>query len=54
MIYSRCRHLAIERAKPAPTDTQSAGIKPFMAAHPSALMQDVLRLSPVLQMRMKS
>jgi len=55
MTYSRCRHLAIEQAKPVLTNTQlAAGIEPLPGAHPFASFQDFLHLSPVLKIRMRS
>jgi hypothetical protein len=43
MTYSRYRHLAIERAKPAPTDTQLAAIETLLGANLPASFPDFLR-----------
>lgn len=45
MTYSRYRHLAIERAKPAPTDTQLATIEALLGARLPVSFQDFLRVA---------
>jgi SMI1 / KNR4 family (SUKH-1) len=45
MTYSRYRHLAIERAKPAPTDTQLAAIENLLGARLPASFRDFLRVA---------
>jgi hypothetical protein len=45
MTYSRYRHLAIERARPAPTDTQLAAIENLLGARLPASFRDFLRVA---------
>ena len=45
MIYSRYRHLAIEGAKPAPTDSQLAAIETLLGARLPASFRDFLRVA---------
>jgi SMI1 / KNR4 family (SUKH-1) len=45
MTYARYRHLAIERAKPAPTDTQLAAIENLLGARLPASFRDFLRVA---------
>ena len=45
MTYSRYRHLAIKRAKPAPTDTQLTAIETLLDAHLPASFRDFLRVA---------
>jgi hypothetical protein len=45
MTYSRYRHFAIERAKPAPTDTQLAAIENLLGARLPASFRDFLRVA---------
>ena len=43
--YSRFRHLAIERAKPAPTDAQLAAIEATLEASLPALFREFLQVA---------
>jgi len=45
MTYSCYRHLAIERAKPAPTDTQLAAIETLLGTRLPASFRDFLRVA---------
>ena len=45
MTYSRYRHLAIERAKPPPTDTQLAAVEALLGANLPASFRDFLRVA---------
>jgi hypothetical protein len=45
MTYSHSRHLAIERAKPAPSDTQLAAIETLLGAKLPASFRDFLRVA---------
>src|SRR5262245_43476330 len=45
MIYSRYRHLAITRAKPAPTDAQLATIETLLGTQLPASFREFLRVA---------
>ena len=45
MTYSRYRHLAIERAQPAPTDAQLAAIETLLGANLPTSFRDFLRVA---------